>query len=171
VKSKVVTISESTIAIVESHLQASDGTLYAILDSVDEPEVPERASLFESRYTSLYSGAASREYWAIAPYLLQVQQDDFDWIRTTLITSPWGILATSKSDLTTVRHHFRKFLTVKDAALGRSLLFRFYDPRVLPVFLESCSADQARAFYGPIDSFYCFSAPDTCWRLNLTKAS
>lgn len=170
-KSNVVTTLESTAEFVESYLQASEKTLYAILDSVDEPEVPQRASLFESRYTSLYSGAASREYWAIAPYLLQVQQDDFDWIRTTLITSPWGVLATSKADLPSVRHHLRKFLTVKDAVSGRSLLFRFYDPRVLPVFLESCSTDQARAFYGPIDSFYYFSDPDTLWRLNLTTAS
>ncbi len=37
---------------------------------------------------------------------------------------------------------------------GKSLLFRFYDPRALRVFLPTCSAQEVRQFFGPVASFH-----------------
>jgi hypothetical protein len=34
------------------------------------------------------------------------------------------------------------------------VLFRYYDPRVLEVFLPACSAAQRKEFFGPVQHFY-----------------
>jgi hypothetical protein len=36
---------------------------------------------------------------------------------------------------------------------GKELYFRFYDPRVLRVFLPTCSPRETTGFFGPIKSF------------------
>jgi hypothetical protein len=171
VSSKAVTISAANVDDIEAQLLVSQPKIYAVLDSVDEPEVPERVVEWGERCTNLYIGAAERDYWAISPYLLWMQGNDLDWILTNLQPDSWGILAESGEDLKSLKRHFRRFLTVKEGNSGRSLLFRFYDPRVLPVFLESCSAEQARAFFGPIRTFYFFTDPDTAWQATLSEAS
>ena len=48
--------------------------------------------------------------------------------------------------------HFRKFLIVKTED-GKELYFRFYDPRVLKIFLPTCEKDQMIEFFGPIERF------------------
>ena len=63
----------------------------------------------------------------------------------------WGVFVTIP-DPTILRRHLRRFLKVRDEA-GRSLLFRFYDPRVLRVFLPTCRPDELAQLYGPITSY------------------
>lgn len=167
--SKAVTISTADIAALEARLRAADPKIYGVLDSVDEPDVVDRANDNKDRCTNLYIGSAERDYWAISPYLLLMNAEDLEWIQTSLQPDSWGILAETTADLSTMKRHFRKFLTVRDGVSGRFLLFRFYDPRVLPVFLESCSVQQAREFFGPISTYYFFSDPDTAWQAKLTE--
>jgi hypothetical protein len=38
---------------------------------------------------------------------------------------------------------------------GEQLYFRFYDPRVLRVFLPTCDRQQLSDFFGPVDYFVC----------------
>ena len=38
---------------------------------------------------------------------------------------------------------------------GRVLMFRFYDPRVLRPYLQTCTKQEARAMFGPIAEFAC----------------
>ena len=45
--------------------------------------------------------------------------------------------------------HFRKFLIVQ-AEDGMELYFRFYDPRVLRIFLPTCTRNQLIEFFGPV---------------------
>jgi hypothetical protein len=37
----------------------------------------------------------------------------------------------------------------------QQLYFRFYDPRVLRIFLPTCDENQLREFFGPIEQFIC----------------
>ncbi|HRO43103.1 MAG TPA: DUF4123 domain-containing protein, partial [Flavipsychrobacter sp.] len=48
--------------------------------------------------------------------------------------------------------HFRKFLLVKTED-EQELYFRFYDPRVLRIFLPTCDQGQIREFFGAVDYF------------------
>ena len=36
---------------------------------------------------------------------------------------------------------------------GRELYFRFYDPRVLRIFLPTCNAAETATFFGPVGQF------------------
>jgi hypothetical protein len=51
-----------------------------------------------------------------------------------------------------LRDHFREFQTV-ELPDQRTVLFRYYDPRVLRSFLPACNAAELRAFFGPVQSF------------------
>jgi hypothetical protein len=50
-----------------------------------------------------------------------------------------------------LRKHFRKFLLVR--ARGKTVYFRFYDPRILPTFLLNATGAELEAFGAGIDKF------------------
>jgi hypothetical protein len=37
---------------------------------------------------------------------------------------------------------------------GERLLFRYYDPRVLRVYLPTCTSEELKTVFGPIQQFY-----------------
>ena len=129
---------------------ARTGTLWAILDACDTPEVPPKVrQLGSTKAVSLYKGRAEVAYSGIAPYLVSVDETLLAWMGQTLWTTPWGILARADSDLERLRTHFRKFLLVENSK-GRKMYFRFYDPRVLQTFLRTCNDAELNEFFGPI---------------------
>jgi hypothetical protein len=133
---------------------AESGRLYAILDACDEPRVLQRVrELGNDRAVSLYRGWAERDYTAIAPYLARIDRATLDWIIANLWKDPWGILLVSGSDLSSLRTHLRRYLLVTRPD-GQQVYFRFYDPRVLPVFLLSADPREAAQFFGPISEFW-----------------
>jgi hypothetical protein len=75
-----------------------------------------------------------------------------EWILDNGWGDSWGIFMTSSDSLENLRRHFRHFLLVQDED-GKELYFRFYDPRVLRVYLLTCTVEEARQFFGPVDSF------------------
>ena len=133
--------------------EAASGRLYAVIDSCDEPSVPKKvAEVGPERAVSLYRGSAEEQYERIAPYLFKVDDGVFDWIEKKLWPSPWGIFAAADVSLEEMRTHFRHFLTVKGTD-GKKYLFRFYDPRILPGFLQSCNSGELANFFGPVHAY------------------
>ena len=63
-----------------------------------------------------------------------------------------GILLSSTQQLPAVRRHLRRFLLVRDEA-GNELFFRYYDPRVLRVYLPTCNSRELAIFFGPVARF------------------
>lgn len=126
--------------------------LYAVLDACGEPAVPEKVRELDTQAVSLYRGQAEEDFWAIAPYLVAVDDELLAWIARALTGTPWGILAISNVGIEQLRRHFRKFLMVKTPS-GNEVYFRFYDPRVLPHFLKGCNSEERASFFGPVDSF------------------
>ncbi|WP_420127654.1 DUF4123 domain-containing protein [Longimicrobium sp.] len=136
-----------TASLEELRELAAAGRLYAVIDACDTPAVPEKArELGETQAVSLYRGTADEQYWAFAPYLFAVDGDVLDWIAADLWTQPWGIFAVADGDIEAVRRHFRRFLLVQ-APDGEQWYFRFYDPRVLPTFLETADEQQLGEFF------------------------
>jgi hypothetical protein len=132
---------------------ASRGELFALLDSCDEPSVPQRClSGKAAPARSLYRGKSQDEYWHIAPYLSSVSKDELKWIASDLWSAPWGCFVVSKSGMDALYDHFRRFLQVQGTD-GKFYLFRFYDPRVLRAFLQSSSPSELQQFYGPVTMF------------------
>ena len=150
-----------------AQLASPDTSLFAILDSCDEPRILQRVEELGASASCLYRGQAKVDHNAIAPYLAIVDRDLFGWIIRELADTPWGILGCSSATLIELRKHFRKFLMVEDPD-GNELYFRFYDPRVLPTFVENCNADEKNEFFGPVDRFATLNADGEVRVLNQT---
>jgi hypothetical protein len=102
----------------------------------------------------LYRGELPPDLAACAPYLvhLQVETAFTEWIVREGWGKHWGIFALSSSDLRVLRNHFRALLTVYDPD-GKPVLFRYYDPRVLRIYLPTCNREELGTFFGPVDSY------------------
>jgi hypothetical protein len=129
--------------------------LFAILDAARDPLVLALLIQSDHEYQSLYEGPKGETLAAVAPYLVSLPADSA--LLATLIEKgwgdSWGVYLTCEKPFKDVRKHFRRFLMVKTDE-GKEVYFRFYDPRVLRVFLPTCLPDEAEQLFGLIDSFY-----------------
>lgn len=128
--------------------------LYALLDAAIEPEVLK--VLFESKeqYLSLYEGPQGAQLTHFAPYVVRLPKESS--LLEVLVEKGWGKswggYLTSREQLETLRQHFRHFLMVQMPD-RKQVYFRFYDPRVLRVFLPTCTADEVKQFFGPVKQY------------------
>jgi hypothetical protein len=139
---------------------AKAGFLYAIVDSTDLPIVPPKMNeLGPARAMSLFSGSRYHDHWAVAPYLVTVDDAILTWILETLGDGPWGVLVLSKEPPDTVFLHFQSQMLVT-LADGQQWFFRYYDPRVLERHLKRAQRGRIEAFFGPARSFVILDGPD-----------
>ena len=132
---------------------AKSGNLYAIIDSCRVPATPKKAlALGEQRVVSLYRDTSEGDFWEVAPYLFSVNDEVLRWMTNIASDEAWGVFIASRSDLVTLRYHFRHFLKVQEPE-GNIWHFRFYDPRVLKPFLFACTEQEARYFWGPVQAY------------------
>ncbi len=105
---------------------------------------------------SLYKGDPEEDLSEVAPYLFScIEKPQFlNWVVTTGWGKAWGVFAMSNVGFNELHRHFRRFLMVKTED-GVQLYFRFYDPRVLRIFLPTCDSLQLREFFGPVSKFVC----------------
>lgn len=139
------------------------GDWYAILDggAVDATDhLPTRlAALAPGAHACLYAGALAPDLAAVAPYLVALPPDDAvtRWVLDAGWGRPWGVFVRTLAPFDVLRRHLRRFLVVHDepppGGVPRRLLFRYYDPRVLVPYVESCTVAERRAFFGPVLEF------------------
>lgn len=136
-------------------LRSQAKSVYALFDAARDPEILPLLEVSEEYYMSLYQGDLGTELADVAPYLVSLPAHCA--LLNTLVSSgwdqSWGVFLTSSQDFNAVRSHFRHFLLVEDED-GKELYFRFYDPRVLRVFLPTCTKEEAQQFFGQIESFF-----------------
>jgi hypothetical protein len=127
---------------------------FVVLDGASIPDLLPHLDVFEPEYVCLYRGELEPDMEEVAPYLAQVEPDtEFaEWLIDEGWGKHWGIFAASQADLRALRHHFRTFLTVYDSN-GKPLLFRYYDPRVLRVYLPTCNAEELATLFGPVEYY------------------
>jgi len=142
-------------ALSELREEARTASLYALLDSARSDRVVEILRESVETYRSLFEGVQGVVLEAAAPYLVELPAEsrllqrlvEEGWGRS------WGVYAVSRRPLAEIRRHFRKLLFVKDEEAQTEMYFRFYDPRVLRVFLPSCTLRQVDEIYGEIAVF------------------
>jgi hypothetical protein len=90
----------------------------------------------------------------IAPYLVELDVDDklTEEVLTRGWNDNWGIFFRTGTSIEKLRRHFRQFLTVSTDT-GKRLVFRYYDPRVLRLYLPTCKSEELQSFFGPVDVF------------------
>lgn len=130
---------------------AGDGVLYAVVDACDRADVPPMAWERGAGAASLYAGTEDAALWAIAPYLFAVDGELLEWTEARR-DDAWGVFAVADCGLEALGRHLRELLVVQSPD-GERWRFRFYDPRVLPAFLESCDEEARRGFFGPASAF------------------
>jgi len=103
---------------------------------------------------SLYEGPEGAKLAQVAPYLVRIAPDSK--LLEALVKEgwgkSWGVYFTCAGDFHEIRRHLRHFLQVK-LPDGEQVYFRFYDPRVMRIFLPTCIAEEANQFFGPIKRY------------------
>lgn len=100
-----------------------------------------------------YKGSAEEKFSHVAPCLFSTRHSAIaEWLFTEGWGQSWGVFIIAETNLDQLHRHFRRFLRIKTES-GQQLYFRFYDPRVLRLFLPTCNQPQLLDFFGPIRYF------------------
>ena len=141
--------------IFEGLLTEEDQTLCAMLDGASVPDLLERLHSEPSlEVACLLRGNHAPDMKQVAPYLVKLEpQSEFaEWVVGNGWGRHWGTFVTSRRGFRALRDHLRQLMIVHRRD-GTSLYFRYYDPRVMRVFLPTCSPAQLKQMFGPADAF------------------
>jgi len=135
-------------------LQNEYQPLYVVLDAARDIKILALLMQSKEEHQSLYEGVEGAKLSQVAPYLVKLGKDSL--LLSSLLLegwgNSWGVYLTCASEFQEVRRHLRHFLEVQ-LPDGKQVYFRFYDPRVLRVFLPTCTADEVNQFFGPIKQY------------------
>jgi hypothetical protein len=129
--------------------------LCAVLDGASVPGLLERFDSDRSlEVECLFHGKLEPDMAEVAPYLvkLSLESEFTEWVVGRGWGNHWGTFVTSRQGFRRLRNHLRA-LTLIYRRDGTPLYFRYYDPRVLRIFLPTCSAAQLKQMFGPVDAF------------------
>jgi hypothetical protein len=128
--------------------------IYVVLDGARNDGIYPAAIESGCECECLYRGELAPDLAEAAPYLLKLTRDHpfTYWLVGKGWGDSWGIFVRTPATLRDLRHHFRKFLMVYSPE-AKPMYFRYYDPRVLRVFLPTCNAQELAAVFGPVTSF------------------
>jgi hypothetical protein len=133
-------------------LATRPGTMFAVLDAARDSRIP---SFLESEYgesRSLFEGKTAEDYALVAPYLVSLSEAGCENLIQLSWGLSWGFFIHSPMPMEEVRRHLRRFLAAETPDAKR-VLFRFYDPRVLRVYLATCNPGEVAALFGNNYSF------------------
>lgn len=126
--------------------------VYALLDGARSERIASMVRFGRLEHACLFGEPLSPRLRAAAPYLVHLAPEsaltreilEQGWL------DHWGIFVTAPATvtITQLRRHFKKLLRVQTDD-GRVLQFRFYDPRVLRVFLPTCTQRETEQVFGP----------------------
>ncbi|MGA2703392.1 MAG: DUF4123 domain-containing protein [Isosphaeraceae bacterium] len=135
-------------------LRSQKEPLFAILDAARDPIVHLRIHECPEQKQSLYEGPEAARLAFVAPYLISLPKRSpfLEQLVREGWGNSWGVYMTCDRPFEEVRKHLRHFLTVELEG-GKKVLFRFYDPRVLRVFLPTCTSKESAEFHGPISHY------------------
>ena len=132
------------------HAALTRTPLYAVVDGAQAFELAFAARLMGHRVYTLFTGDLAPTAAQFGPLLVALDGPSAFLLRWVehLGKHP-GVLLESGADLSTLYAHLRQIFIATDEE-GAEYFFRFYDPRVLPIFLPTCRADELRDFFGPV---------------------
>jgi hypothetical protein len=127
-----------------------------LLDGARDPRIVQLVRRGGLEHACLFAGRLDPRLQAAAPYLVHLAAGSATtnrllregWGRS------WGVLTVAPAHVTLQqqRLHLKKLLRVQTEE-GAVLAFRFYDPRVLNLYLPSCTDAEWQAVLGPLDAF------------------
>lgn len=134
--------------------RGNDAYSWALLDGARDRRVQPAVQSSGLAYRCLYTGDLPPELARVAPWLVRLSRDAP--LTRELVEDAWGhswgVFLRAPVGLDALHRHLRRLLRVKTEQ-GRTMLFRYYDPRVLRVFLPTCTAAEVEQVFGPVASF------------------
>jgi hypothetical protein len=149
-------------------LSTGPAPLYAVLDAARNLRSLYWPKEEGAEHESLYDGDTARNLELFAPYLVRLAPGTP--LLRRLVAEAWGeswsVFCTCPLPLAELRKHFRRFLMVE--LDGKPVYFRFYDPRVLRVFLPTCRSGEFQELFGPVSAWLLEGeSPDVLLRFSL----
>lgn len=139
----------------EKYLFRKEHYTYAVLDGASVTDLPLKLYDFNATNICLYQGELPDDLAYVAPYLVHIPEGApfTDWVLSECWGKHWGIFAQSQLSMNAMRKHFRLLLTVYDET-GRPMLFRYYDPRVLPTFLKTANHEELDLMFDKVKYYF-----------------
>lgn len=141
--------------------EAEGTSLFTLLDAARDPQVFKTLGVLGFEHECLFTGQLDPALRAAAPYIVRLEPGSPSCEKLLSLGwgQAWGVFLAARVDMRDVRRHLRTFLRVQTED-HKKLLFRYYDPRVLRIFLPTCDAEQLGQIFGPIQRFD-MEAPDS----------
>lgn len=134
--------------------RGDDEHAYALVDGARDPAVHPMLAAAHPSARCLYIGDLDPALARVAPYLVRLDRSAPQ--TRALLERAWGnawaVLLRGPAPMGALHQHFRRLLRVQDER-GARMLFRFYDPRVLRVFLPTCRPAELDRVFGPVEFF------------------
>lgn len=131
--------------------------VHMLLDGARDPAIATKIRFGKLQYECLFGEPLTPRLRAAAPYLVHLSAGSPQTCSLLEMSrdDPCGIFITASPRVSTsqLRLHLKKLLWVQDEE-GRQLYFRFYDPRVLAVYLPTCTQPEIAQVMGPIESLH-----------------
>ena len=149
-------------------MRTSSGALYGIVDTAIDDRLYDilQAEPDLSEVTCLYDGAPAIRYARYAPYLLKLHDGSpllQRWLHEGW-TQHWGIFLSSEARSKELKRHLKKFMQATDHR-NRAVWVRFYDPRVLPNWLQGLHPGHLADWFGGATLIVCGApTPQGLWR-------
>lgn len=146
---------EAVNALTQMLWTTPEDRVFALLDGASVPNLLDRLYADpRPDFVCLFHGELAPDMAEVAPYLVALEQGSAfcDWAITQGWGNHWGFFAVTRADLRALWFHLR-MLNIVYGPDGKPMLFRYYDPRVLRVFLPTCSPEQVKELFGPVNRF------------------
>lgn len=138
----------------EVHAAEPRTRVFALVDPARDPRIGARLLEPGVRARCLYGDDVPPVLAAVSPHLVPIAPDSQfgAWLASAGRTRAWSVLVQSEVGRDDLAIHFASLIRALDPD-GVSLLFRFYDPRVLRVYLPTCTPDELEQVFGPAQAF------------------
>lgn len=133
---------------------------FALVDAARDRKIHPALLRADCEWLCLYRGDAAVSMAEAAPYLVELDPhaDFTGWL---LQHTRWCVFAHASVPLERLLAHFRR-MTMAQLPDGRMVHFRFYDPRVLRVYLAHCTPSQLEMTFGPVEQYLLESEDGDC---------
>ena len=139
-----------------AHSVSPQGTVFMLVDAARSPPIYPRLEAIAAfgRAQSLYQGDIGAGLGHVLPWLVRLDRTPGPaaWFVEAGFGEAWGTFVIADLPFEDARRHLRKFNLVTGPD-GASMVFRFFDPRVLRVFLPTCTPAELARFFGPLKGF------------------
>lgn len=141
-------------ALAQIKVPDAPSSVFALVDGAQDDRVAPLLAAEGNDWRCLYGTDLPRVLAAVAPYLVALSSHYpfAGYFARYGRGNNWGVMLRSPASMDDIAEHFAGMIRAQ-LPVGREVLFRFYDPRVLRAYLPTCTKDELDAVFGPVDAF------------------